>query len=96
MVPWMLRYRPPDGHDAAKFQQSLERRGATVRYHGARLAVEAPGVSEPEADRFAALVREAAGCSRPVAGSRSNRSSRPPTPWLSASNGGRTCSATRC
>jgi len=52
----VLRYRPPEGYDATRFQRSIERNGATVRRDGSVLVVSVPGVSEAAADRMAALV----------------------------------------
>jgi len=51
----VLRYRPPEGYDATRFQRSIERNGATVRRDGSVLVVSVPGVSEAAADRMVAL-----------------------------------------
>ena len=78
------RYRPPDGYDAAKFRQSTARRGATVRYNGALLVVEAPGVRSGSGSPGA---REAA--TGMVRSSRSTWSCRPRTPRPPATRSGR-------
>jgi preprotein translocase subunit SecD len=52
----LLRYRPPAGYDATRFQRSIERNGATVRREGPALVVSVPGVSEAAADRMAELI----------------------------------------
>jgi SecY len=54
----VLRYRPPEGYDATKLRDSIERRGAAVRRDGSVLVVEVPGVAEPEANRMAALMTQ--------------------------------------
>jgi preprotein translocase subunit SecY len=55
-----VRYKPPDGFDTTRFDQSLARRGAQIRHEGDWIALELVGIDAAAAGEVAAILRNGA------------------------------------